>query len=435
MNTAGHFLQRYLSTRAASGPWTIEGCGRSDFTGAVVIPALAESSHLFATLASLAANPPELLERFLILVVVNHRADADVADKADNVSLLRRLAAGDGVPPMLNLAWVDAASPGRELPVKGGGVGLARKIGCDLALCRLCFAGPPPVLVSLDADTLVETTYLGAILDHFRTVREGGAVIPYRHQPGATAAGEAAIRQYELFLRHYVHGLRLAGSPYAYHSIGSALACRADAYVKAGGMNRRPAGEDFYFLQQLAKTAGVAFLTGTTVFPSARPSARTPYGTGRSISRLLAGDLQAVRFYPAAVFEILGGWLQLAQQNWNAPAEALLARARSFCPELTEYLVTQDFVTVWDRLQRQHRHEAAFLQAFHGWFDALRTLRLIHQLCRGAHPPYAADTPPPPLLNPDGVTSSSALNKNFGCGASCQNKIRCSGPPPAAKKH
>jgi len=47
--------------------------------------------------------------------------------------------------------------------------------------------------------------------------------------------------------------LQQAGSPYAYHTIGSAFACRAEAYIAAGGMNRRHAAEDFYFLQQLAK--------------------------------------------------------------------------------------------------------------------------------------------------------------------------------------
>jgi hypothetical protein len=32
-------------------------------------------------------------------------------------------------------------------------------------------------------------------------------------------------------------------------------------------MNLRRAGEDFYFLQQLAKTSGVSGLTGTEVYP------------------------------------------------------------------------------------------------------------------------------------------------------------------------
>lgn len=77
----------YLENRPLPGRWTVEGCDRHDFTSAVVIPALAEGSSLFATLKTLAQNPPELLKCFLVLVVVNHRVDAAVADQADNLAL------------------------------------------------------------------------------------------------------------------------------------------------------------------------------------------------------------------------------------------------------------------------------------------------------------------------------------------------------------
>ncbi|MEJ2699176.1 MAG: hypothetical protein P8Z70_05900, partial [Desulfuromonadales bacterium] len=89
-------VDRYLRTRTLPGPWTIEGTDRSDFSAAVVIPALAESAHLFPTLESLARNPAELLAHTLVLVVVNHREDAEPEDKADNLAVLRRLAAGEG---------------------------------------------------------------------------------------------------------------------------------------------------------------------------------------------------------------------------------------------------------------------------------------------------------------------------------------------------
>jgi hypothetical protein len=64
-------ITKYLQTRAIQGPWQITGSLSNDFSGAVVIPALAESGHLFATLRSLAANPAEQLASFLVLVVVN----------------------------------------------------------------------------------------------------------------------------------------------------------------------------------------------------------------------------------------------------------------------------------------------------------------------------------------------------------------------------
>ena len=228
------FVTKYLQPRAIQGSWRITGCTETGFAGAVVIPALAEYENLFDTLQSLAANPPELLARFLILVVVNHREDALPDDKEDNYETLKQLAALDPELAPLRLAWVDAASPGMEMPAKIGGVGLARKIGLDLALTRLDFTAQCPLLVSLDADTLVEPSYLPALVDHFRHSGCGGAVIPFCHRPGESPEQQLAIDRYELFLRGYVLGLSLAGSPYAFHTVGSAMACSTLGFTLLG---------------------------------------------------------------------------------------------------------------------------------------------------------------------------------------------------------
>lgn len=386
----------YLQTRAVTGPWRIAGCAEHDFAGAVVIPALAESERLFATLASLAANPPELLARFLVLVVVNHREDAPLADQEDNRRTLARLAEGSPELAPLKLAWIDAASAGLAMPAKGGGVGLARKIALDLALTRLDHRAAQSLLVCLDADTLVEPTYFPAIIRHFRGTAAGGAVIPFRHQPAQSPPDQRAIDRYELFLRHYVLGLKIAGSPYAFHTVGSAMACTAAAYVKAGGMNSRAAGEDFYFLQNLCRTAGVDQLRGTVVHPSPRPSHRVPFGTGRSISRALAGDAGAIMFYHPECFRLLGEWLALATPGREAGS--IMAAALAVSPHLAEYLESADFIGVWEKLRRNHRAAPALRSAFHGWFDGLKTMKLIHHLSAGPFPRCEPEETLPLLL-------------------------------------
>lgn len=403
-------VEKYLAARAVTGPWRLEGDEGTGVQGTVVVPALAENESIGATLQSLATNPPEVLERFLILVVINHRPDADPAEKADNQALLSRLRQGQGIPEALRLAWIDGCSPGRELPLKDGGVGLARRIGFDLALPRLDWSGSA-LLVSLDADTQVDPGYLQAIQNHFVRTEQGAAVLAYRHQPGATQAQDRAMDLYELYLRHYVLGLSLAGSPYAYHSIGSALACRAEAYVRAGGMNRRRAGEDFYFLQQLAKTCGVSRVTGTRVYPSARISRRTPFGTGRTLERQAAGEPDAVRFYPAETFRILSLWLELVSSNWEAQAKRLLEQSALIDLQLHAFLQTERFSEIWGRLRNQHRSAEALARAFHGWFDALKTFRLIHHLCRGGYPePREAVFP---LLEWAGLTRAQDIGEQL----------------------
>ena len=376
----------YLKTRAVNGPWRIEGCSQGGFAGAVVIPALAESATLPATLSSLAENPPEILDRFLILVVVNHRGDAPQNDMADNLATLQLLAAGDTRWACLRLAWVDAGSHGLELPLKGGGVGLARRIGMDLALTRLNTSKADPLLVCLDGDTIVRPNYLPAIVEHFRHCRAGGAAIPYRHQRGATPEAERLIARYELFLRGYILGLELAGSPYAFHSVGSAMACRASAYCAIGGMNNRQAGEDFYFLQQLSRVAGVAPLSGTVVYPSPRPSHRVPFGTGRSVQRMAAGGEGELLFYRPDCFRILAEWLRLVGGGTGLHGNALQVAAGDFSPGLAEFLELNRFTDVWDKLRRNHPERNRLLAAFHGWFDGLKTMKLVHYLSAGPFP-------------------------------------------------
>jgi hypothetical protein len=381
-------VRKYLGSRSVNGPWCIAGANTGNFMGAVVIPSLAESDSLFATLLSLAQNPPELLSRFLVLVVVNNRTDTPLEDKEDNLVTLNCLPdAAVSLAPM-HLAWVDAASVGRELPAKGGGVGVARKIGFDLALTVLSFEDTEPLLVALDADTLVRPDYLPSLMNHFRMKTAGGAVIPFCHQGGITPRHDRAIHRYELFLRCYVLGLSRARSPYAFHTVGSAMACTAGAYVKGGGMNCRVAGEDFYFLQQLQRTSGVAQVEGTVVYPSARASHRVPFGTGRSVGRLLSEEEEAaVMFYHPECFRVLGEWLALViDRVADTSGAELHARSMEISPHLHEYLCGVRFADVWENLRRTCPDCLKLITAFHVWFDGLKTMKLIHHISREAFP-------------------------------------------------
>ena len=144
----------YLASRGLVRPWKIAGLPPGDYQGAIVIPALAERETLFLTLDSLEKNPATILSSFFVLVVVNHGRDALLSDKQNNQDTLKELAERKARSENLRLAWVDAASPGHELPPKSSGVGMARKIGFDLALPQLAYGDPRPLLISLDADTI-----------------------------------------------------------------------------------------------------------------------------------------------------------------------------------------------------------------------------------------------------------------------------------------
>ena len=403
-------IKTYLLKRAVTTPWQINGNPAAPFDAAVVIPALAETDNLRLTLASLAANPAEQLAKTLILIVVNNRLDATPKTKADNRNTLEQLPLWREELQLSNLHWVDAATGNLELPA-GQGVGLARKIGMDLALRQLDYQVDRPLLICLDADTLVAPDYLPAIRSHFNASSAGGASIAYRHQTAGERQQQEAIDRYELFLRSYQFGLKQAGSPYAFATIGSAMACTAAAYAASGGMNRRQAGEDFYFLQQVYKTSGVETLNGTTVFPSPRASDRVPFGTGRAVGDMLNAGNGQLLFYDPRLFDLLAQWLECAMKYSCEDGENLLKRGAAIADGLGLFLQQTGFAAAWDGILKNCRDQDRLATAFHGWFDAFRTMRFMHQMTDSGYPRQAPEQAVAVLLGQCGLSARPTVSE------------------------
>ena len=378
-------------------------------TFAVVIPVFAELANLHETLESLLASfaacpETDLPRKSRILLVVNNPPPdtASVpgisAKIADNSRLLEKLRSSRMLnelpsfntlehPPALE--WIDASSPGFEINPKHG-VGMARRIGFDALLPMMDWSADP-IFCSLDADTLVETDYVTEIADYFRgDPGIPGASLRIEHQRGGTPELERAIRRYENYLRSYVSGLRSAGSPYAYHFIGSAMAFRADAYVKAGGIPAKPAGEDFYLMQALRKTVPlpgerIGYIDSTAVHPSPRLSDRVAFGTGRRVEALIKSEkgdsderLPGCRSYSPDDFKALRTVLDSARSVLITSGE------QSFLSSLpassADFFESRGFREVWPAIVKNTPQSPEKLEwGFHTWFDALRTLQFIHK--------------------------------------------------------
>ncbi|MBN4072006.1 hypothetical protein JYT83_01160 [bacterium AH-315-F18] len=380
-------VTRYLKRHADPHPRPLVANALENIEMVVVIPALAERAYLPDTLTSLGANGAAALRRTLVLCVVNNRAlphaeEEALADNQDTLILLDGYVHGHGptLPDGLRLAYVDASSPGRTLPPKDG-VGLARKIGLDWGLKILHRQGAhAPVLLSLDADTRVAPNYLDAVRAHFDPPDTWAGVIAYRHRAEGTPQEREAVMCYELYLRYHESGLKYARSPYAFHTIGSTMACTAKAYATVGGMNRKQAGEDFHFLQKLAKTGPVDTITSTTVYPSGRASWRVPFGTGARIRSITRGPRTTFEVYHPDTYGVLRGWLALVKRNLDASAETILHQALASSPPLHAYLQACRFAETWEKLRSHSPGQEQLIAQFHRWFDGLKTLRLIHHL-------------------------------------------------------
>lgn len=372
-------IEKYRKRQDSTDRWPLVHAGLSGVRQVVVIPVLAEHPRFLDTLSDLAQSGKEAREATLILLVVNNRAQgvADLDDCANNLEALNALEQG-AHPNGLRIAWVDAAREGSELPPKEG-VGLARKIGLDWALEVLVrHHDGRGALICLDADTRVDADYLDHIDDYFQSGSRWAAVLEYAHPLDGDAEETRAILCYEIFLRYFALSLAWAGSPFACHTIGSAMACTVEAYAACGGMRRRQAGEDFYFLQALGKTGRVDCLNDVIVRPASRPSHRVPFGTGKRVQRFLDGEHDEYRLYHPESYGVLRDWFALA--NSEASAEELMEKAGVIRAELGTFLEAEDFPTAWDRVVGQHRDAAARQRQFHLWCDGLRTLRLLHHL-------------------------------------------------------
>jgi len=400
-------IDDYLKNYSVGKNWEFRANGVGDISQVVVIPAYAEKEYLFHTLASLAKNNPSDREQSLILCVVNNRVDASGDVKENNRQTMECLGAlvgqksisgfaGDrALHPLLaivadagmKLGYVDASSPGREMPASTGGVGMARKIGMDIALTLLRdMEGVAKVIVSLDADTLVRENYLSVIRHHFQSDART-AIVAYEHQLPQDPRHQAAIICYEIFLRYWILGLKFARSPWAFHTIGSTMAVSPDAYLQVRGMNKREAGEDFYFLNKLAKIGSIDCLQETRVYPSARASLRVPFGTGKRIQRFLDGGCpDEYCLYDPRVFSVLGEWLQLAGNMFFGRGEEVLEKAGQIHPRLNAFLMENNFLIFWSKIHRTAKDKKTLARHFHDWFDGFKTLKMIHDLTRDVYP-------------------------------------------------
>jgi len=386
--TAQQRVARYLDRHADTLTRELVTGELAGVEQVVVIPALAEEATLPLTLADLQACSARQRNRTLAIIVVNNRAApyACERERTQNQRTLQWLTGRIALQersrssPTLRLGVVDAASPGREL-AEHEGVGSARRLGLDHGLRVLADNGRPEgVLLCLDADTRIRPDYLSVVHRHFELPHSWAGVLEYEHPLPGDPQHRRAMLRYEIYLRYHVLGLQHAGSPYAYTSIGSTIVCRGTAYAAVGGMNRRVAGEDFYFLQQLAKTGGVDRIRGTTVFPSARCSARTLYGTGTTVQRGLQRGGGGDQLVHPQVFEVLRRWLEMAHNALEAGASELLSHAGTIDAGLRRFLEDNRFDQVWAKLQRHAGSADQLAQQLDRWFDGLKTQRLVHFL-------------------------------------------------------
>lgn len=299
-----------------------------------------------------------------------------------------------------------------RLPAKHAGVGLARKIGMDEAAARFYQTKRPEqgVIVCYDADCLCERNFLVENFRHF-VERPGvaGCSTYFEHSLNGPEepAVYRAVTAYELHLRYYVEGLRWAGFPYAGHTIGSAMSVRVPAYLRLGGMNRKKAGEDFYFFQKLMRDARTSELGTTVVYPSARTSHRVPFGTGKAVSRILAGEPQmSYSFQSFGSVKALVDAVRSLEQTPRSVEECFPATIPA---PMLAFLEANNCRIAIVEIGKNVAGVAQFKKRFWRWFDGFRCVKFLNWVSANGCPKVETLTAAaePCLLNRLGMESES----------------------------
>ncbi len=398
MNSLPESVTKYLKKYSVAG-WTLESNFNNKIDNAIIIPVLAEYENLRILLASLLKNDQEHFGNTAVIHVVNSFEDSLEVVKNDNqksIDLLRAIVGknnpGDSVvseiiKSNLNICLIDASSNGLEMPMKTGGVGLARKIGMDEALRIFDYnSTAKKILICLDADCKVDSNYLTSIVNEFNNRKLCGAIVNFRHRTEDNAPTTSAIICYEIFIRYYVLGLKYSRSPFAFHTIGSTMICDYESYIKVEGMNKKKAAEDFYFMEKLAKNYKIEKINSTTVYPSSRSSWRVPFGTGQRVGRFLSKKQNEYLLYNPICFDILKAWLEIFNSEEIKTSNEYLNAAKNIHPELSNFLMKHNFNNDWNRILKNSTAAEQLEKQKQKWFDGFKTLKLIHYLRDKAFP-------------------------------------------------
>ncbi|UII24220.1 glycosyltransferase [Fulvivirga ligni] len=363
------YLERYAFSEAL-----INDAPDHNLDAIVTIPCYKEED-LISSLQALKNCDREGLS-IEVIIVINQSEDADesvneINTKAFDNALEWSLAndeSGFKVYPFFK----------NDLPRKHAGVGLARKIAMDEAVRRFeSISKPEGIIICYDADSSCDKNYLQEVVGFFNNHPKcPGASIYFEHPLEGPYSDQIyqAIIDYELFLRYYVNALRYAGFPYAFETIGSSMAVRSNAYQKQGGMNKRKAGEDFYFLHKIIPMGHFGEINSTKVMPSPRQSDRVPFGTGKAVNDWLReGQLLT---YDVQIFDELKQFLDIVPKLYSEP---LITPLIATMPaSISSFLADNNFEEELDRIKKHSKTYDTFIKQFYHWFDGFKVLKYVH---------------------------------------------------------
>ena len=344
----------------------------------VVIPSFNEPDVIKSLVSLYKAGRPSFTVE--IIVVVNSPEGADSCQLEQNRETIRMVK--DWSKMHCSNAFMVNVIDVPSFPRKHAGAGFARKTGMDEAVHRFnLLNNDRGIIVSFDADSECDVNYFPELEKCFSNPGIRGCAIYFEHpmyDSDHSMESNWAIAGYELYLRYFVQAMRWAGFPYAFHTIGSCFAVNSKTYARQGGMNRKTAGEDFYFLHKIIPLGGFTELNSTRVIPSSRISDRVPFGTGASMRKLSSNGNQELQTYPLQSFKDLAELFSVVPDFFGADTKAVNKTVDNLPGTVRTYLRNHDFTNAVMQMNLHTAGSLSFRKRFFVWFNALRLLRFLN---------------------------------------------------------
>lgn len=339
---------------------------KDNLGGIIVIPSYDEN-QIEKTLHSLleTAQPKKNYE---VIIVINYPENETIDQKSKHNHQFNSLIKWSENSSKKHIDFIPILAG--NLNDKNAGVGLARKIGMDEAASRL---KEDNLIICLDADCEVAENYLLEIEDYFKLNPIISAASIYFEHPFTELSPKLreGIIHYELFLRYYIQAQKRINYPYAYHTVGSSMATRVNAYFKIGGMNTRKAGEDFYFINRLIKLGNFGSIINTAVSPSARTSQRVPFGTGRAMINWIEED-KFITYHPS-VFLIISTFI-------NSCFDDSAEISANKLDVLTDYCSKNNIHERIGEIRERSTTKISYKKNFYDWFDSFQFMKMANHL-------------------------------------------------------
>ncbi|MCX2745294.1 hypothetical protein OO013_15555 [Mangrovivirga sp. M17] len=368
--TFSTYLNRY-----ATDDYQIEEKIPEDTDAIVVLPSFFEEG-LLKSLQSLADNITNFT--VCVFVVINEPESTDDKIAQFHKEQFEQLKSWIKKNESHNLHFF----PGNICKIRNkiAGVGMARKAGMDEAFRQLQnINNLTAPIICFDADATCQNNYLECVISYFKDhPKSPGASIAFEHPLTDNDLINKGIILYESHLHYYIAALRYAEYPYAYHTVGSSMACRADAYATIGGMNKRKAGEDFYFLHRVIPMGNYGQVHNTRIFPEARISDRVPFGTGRAMIEFTNG--KEIETYCPEIFYILRPLFEILNSG-NVISDFHLNHLKDILhPALMEYLRENDLIEKIKTASTGAKNNHSRFKKYYEVFDGLTVLKIVHHL-------------------------------------------------------